>query len=273
MCKRTGLRGPVGETVTISGTGFSTTPSADIVKFNGTKASVSAATAESLTVTVPTGATSGTVSVQTEAEGPVTSAQSFAVASQSPVITSLSTTLAAVGSEVTISGSNFESNAVDDLVTVNRSRAAVVSASSTSITFRVPATTGGRVSVGTPQGSATGPDLYIPPNEIATSKVSVRERASVGGSVTVKMPEPEKAALIIFDGTAGGRVSLAVSESTIKSGHVSIWGPKRASAALLRAKASAKPVEHRPSISLSISLVSLRASELTMATARTSSCV
>lgn len=56
----TPAQGVVGETVTISGTGFSTTASADKVKFNGTAATVSAATALSLTVKVPTGATSGT---------------------------------------------------------------------------------------------------------------------------------------------------------------------------------------------------------------------
>src|SRR5215470_9631369 len=37
-------QGPVGTTVTISGIGFSTTPSQNTVRFNGTQATVSAAT-------------------------------------------------------------------------------------------------------------------------------------------------------------------------------------------------------------------------------------
>jgi YD repeat-containing protein len=56
-------QGPVGQTVTIQGQGFSTTQSSDTVKFNGVPANVTAATAATLTVTVPTGATSGAISV------------------------------------------------------------------------------------------------------------------------------------------------------------------------------------------------------------------
>jgi len=48
--------GPMGTTVTIQGQGFSTTPSANTVQFNGTPATVSAATANTLMVTVPSGA-------------------------------------------------------------------------------------------------------------------------------------------------------------------------------------------------------------------------
>ncbi len=53
----------IGAAVTIYGTGFSTTPSQNTVTFNGTTATVTAATATSLTTTVPTGATTGTVMV------------------------------------------------------------------------------------------------------------------------------------------------------------------------------------------------------------------
>jgi RHS repeat-associated protein len=221
-------RGAVGETVTISGTGFSTTTSSDTVKFNGTAATVSAATEWALTVKVPTGATSGTVSVQTTLEGPVTSAQSFTVASSlAPHVTSLSTTLASVGSEVTISGSNFETHAASDVVVVNRSRPELTSESATAIKFKIPgATTGGRVSVETPQGSATGPDLYIPPNGIPTTKVGATARFSVGTPMTMKLTTGEKVGLAIFDGTAGQRVSLVMSESSIGYGYASIWGPE-----------------------------------------------
>ena len=57
-------QGSIGQSVTIQGQGFSTTASSNTVKFNGTAAVVSAASATSLTVTVPTGATTGPISVQ-----------------------------------------------------------------------------------------------------------------------------------------------------------------------------------------------------------------
>jgi 6-phosphogluconolactonase (cycloisomerase 2 family) len=70
--------GAEGYTVTISGTNFIPTPASNTVRFNGTVATVTAASATSLTVTVPTGATSGTISV-TNAGGTATSAASFSV--------------------------------------------------------------------------------------------------------------------------------------------------------------------------------------------------
>ena len=55
--------GTVGTTVTITGTNFNTTAANNVVFFGATKATVTAATATSLTVTVPTGATYAPVSV------------------------------------------------------------------------------------------------------------------------------------------------------------------------------------------------------------------
>jgi YD repeat-containing protein len=56
-------QGPVGTTVMIQGQGFSSTPTSDVVQFNGTAATVAAATATTLTAVVPSGATTGPISV------------------------------------------------------------------------------------------------------------------------------------------------------------------------------------------------------------------
>ncbi len=55
--------GAVGTSVTISGTNFSTTPANNIVKFNNISATVTASTATSISVTVPSGATTGKITV------------------------------------------------------------------------------------------------------------------------------------------------------------------------------------------------------------------
>ncbi len=55
--------GPVGTTVTITGTNFNATPAQNIVFFGATKATISASSTTSLTVTVPTGATFQPISV------------------------------------------------------------------------------------------------------------------------------------------------------------------------------------------------------------------
>jgi len=57
------VSGPVGTTVTITGTNFSSTPANNIVYFGATQAVVTAATATQLTVTVPVGATYQPISV------------------------------------------------------------------------------------------------------------------------------------------------------------------------------------------------------------------
>jgi hypothetical protein len=58
------ISGEVGATVTIIGTDFSTIVSNNSVSFNGTEATVTEATSTSLTVTLPTGATTGKISIQ-----------------------------------------------------------------------------------------------------------------------------------------------------------------------------------------------------------------
>ena len=63
-----------GTSVTITGTGFNTTPAQNQVYFNGKAAAVTSATASSLVVTVPVGTTTGAVSIKANgltATGPV----------------------------------------------------------------------------------------------------------------------------------------------------------------------------------------------------------
>jgi YD repeat-containing protein len=71
-------QGGPGAIVTIQGQGFNATPASNIVKFNGVAATVTAASTNSLTVTVPNNATSGPVSVQVGANT-ATSATNFTV--------------------------------------------------------------------------------------------------------------------------------------------------------------------------------------------------
>jgi gliding motility-associated-like protein len=77
--------GPIGTTVTITGTNFSSTPANNTVKFNGTTAVASASTTTSITTTVPVGATTGTITV-TVGGNTATSATNFTVTA-APTIT------------------------------------------------------------------------------------------------------------------------------------------------------------------------------------------
>ena len=70
--------GVTGTSVTIAGSNFGVTVGANTVKFNGQTATITAASATSLTVTAPDGVTTGKISVQTD-QGIVYSEQNFTV--------------------------------------------------------------------------------------------------------------------------------------------------------------------------------------------------
>jgi len=84
------LRGVPGDSVTIQGQGFSTTPANDTLQFNGTAAIVTSATATTLVTTVPNAATTGPISVTVggvTAQGPVfTVLPGLAIAPTNPSI-------------------------------------------------------------------------------------------------------------------------------------------------------------------------------------------
>jgi YD repeat-containing protein len=97
----------IGANVQIRGFGFSTTMADNQVKFNGTTATVVSASATTIVATVPSGATTGPVTV-TNANGTATSPKTFTVLVP-PIISGLSPERAAQGtsSRVVIEGFNL----------------------------------------------------------------------------------------------------------------------------------------------------------------------
>jgi YD repeat-containing protein len=205
--------GAVGQSVTIHGTGFSATAGLNTVTVNGTAATITAASTTMLVVMVAPSTTSGLISV-TSPNGSANSASSFAVtASMAPTISGTTPTQGVIGTSVTISGTNFQPSADHNLVTFNASPAHVTAVTSTSITTTVPPTaTSGKISVATPFGVATDTtDFIVPPSPFGTSDVEVTYRMSPGSSQNVTVSTANKVALVLFDATAGQRVSLKIS--------------------------------------------------------------
>jgi hypothetical protein len=140
--------GSVGTAVAIDGIGFS---NASSVRFNGTGAVFTVASATRINATVPAGATTGKISVTTSA-GTVTSAASFSV---TPKINSLSPNAGGVGTSIAIFGTSFTgvtsvrfngTTATFAFITVNQVNATVPGGATT-----------GRVTLTTPSGTATSP--------------------------------------------------------------------------------------------------------------------
>lgn len=149
--------GPVGTSVTVSGTGFT---NASAVKFNGTSASYTVNSDTQVTATVPAGATSGPISV-TNAGGTGTSTGSFTVTTTAatPKITSISPTSGPLGTLVTITGTGLAG--ATSVRFGSGASAAPVSTGDTTVTVRVPSgAKNGALSVTTPNGTAVSSQSF-----------------------------------------------------------------------------------------------------------------
>jgi protocatechuate 3,4-dioxygenase beta subunit len=136
----TATSGAVGDTVIISGANFSATTTNNTVTFNGTTATVTAATTTQLTVTVPSGASTGKIAVTVNGQTG-TSSNDFTVTTSSSTadlaITSF-TSSGSAGSSIVITGTGFSTTAASNTVTINGVVATVVSATATQLVVTVP---------------------------------------------------------------------------------------------------------------------------------------
>jgi IPT/TIG domain/Chitobiase/beta-hexosaminidase C-terminal domain len=159
--------GPVGDSVTITGTNFGATQGSSTVSFNGTAGTPTSWGATSIVVSVPSGATTGNVVVTVG--GVASNGVSFTVA-PSPTITSLSPNSAPVGASITIAGANFGATQGSSTVTFAGTLAAPTSWSATSIVVPVPsAATTGNVVVTVDGGASNGVAFTVTPPPAITS--------------------------------------------------------------------------------------------------------
>jgi hypothetical protein len=170
--------GIVGEAVVVTGTNFSTTPSENIVTFNGASAIVTEATATQLTVTVPAEATSGKIAVTTKGTA-AESATDFTV--PSPTISGFTPAIAGTGVPVIITGANFSSTAANNVVKINGLAATVTSASATQLIAVVPAGTASgsiTVDVGTNQATSSNSIEICNSAELRISDLTIQNNAN-----------------------------------------------------------------------------------------------
>ena len=232
--------GMAGSAVTLYGNGFNAIAANNVVKFNGIAAPVSTASATSLTTVVPAGASTGKISVSNP-NGSATTATDFVVGAQlAPTITSFTPSMGSVGTNVTISGTNFQSTKTNNKISFGGMAAATTAAAPDSLGTTVPrGAASGKIIVTTPYGKASsGIDFYAIPNGINAADIEYTGRIDANGTVkTVTINNPGKKALLIFDGsqlqylslmssggTFGGGVSVAVCKpdgTVLSSGNIS----------------------------------------------------
>lgn len=205
----------LGASVTITGSGFSATPSQNTVTFNGTAATVSTASANTLVVVVPSGATTGTIGVVSPS-GSATSTGPFTVLTDTgePTITNVTPSIGVTGSTLTVTGTNFESTLHNNRASVGDRHADTPSGTTTTLTAAVPVSVGGKVKVATPHGLATSAtDFFIPPWPLTASDVQTTARLSPNTSTPLTLSSANKHAMLLFDAPAGQALSVSASAS------------------------------------------------------------
>ena len=155
--------GMAGTTVTINGTNFSTNIADNTVKFSNNKiATITNATTNTLTVTVPNGAITGNIEVIVNGIT-ITSNDQFIIAPTTPTIISFSPMSAQVGSTITINGTNFSATPAENIVTFyNNIEATVTNASPNTLTVTVPqGAESGKINVTVNGVTVTSNDNFI----------------------------------------------------------------------------------------------------------------
>ncbi|MFJ6181133.1 IPT/TIG domain-containing protein [Streptomyces sp. NPDC092295] len=214
------VRAAAGATVTLSGTGFSTTASANTVTFGRKTAEVVSASATRLKVKVPAAAVTGKVSVKVGANT-AQSPETFTLAAPAPAVTTMAPASGAVGTSVVLSGSGFAPTASENVVRFGGGvPAAVTARTATALTVKVPAgATTGPVEVETPDGrTATAAGFRV-----TTSGSNGEIESSVTTSVTdsspptVSIATPGNRAQVFFDGDQGDDITFGFTNATFTS--------------------------------------------------------
>jgi RHS repeat-associated protein len=127
---------PIGGSITLAGTSFGSTQGSGQVQFGSIVATVGSWSDTSVTVTVPSGATTGPLTVA--ASGVTSNTAAFTLL-ESGSISSISPTTGLIGSSVTINGTGFGPSQSNSIVTFNTFTATSVSSwSDTQIVAVVP---------------------------------------------------------------------------------------------------------------------------------------
>ncbi|WP_405434483.1 IPT/TIG domain-containing protein [Streptomyces anulatus] len=211
------VRAASGASVTLSGTGFSTTAASNKVTFGTKTASVTSASATRLVVTVPSGAVKGPVSVAVGTAS-AASAETFTPALGNPSVTSYAPTSGPPGTVVVLSGSGFASVKTDNVVRFAGGRIAeVVERTDTALTVKVPpGAKAGRITVETPDGQQTAPDYFDVPLEGNEFETTVGTSPTDETPPSVTISASDKRARVLIDADAGDSLTFHLSGSTFQ---------------------------------------------------------
>jgi YD repeat-containing protein len=223
--------GAAGTQITLDGQGFSNTLANNSVSFNGTPATVLSATSTQLVTTVPTGATTGPISV-TVGTQTATSTSAFVVdgGSLPPTITQVSPIIVAAGNAVTVAGTHLEPLPGQTTVALGAAQPSLSTASDTQLQFAVPGNaSSGPVVVQTPYGQAISSStvLVVPSGITPASIVSTGVATIDSAPVSLTIGAAGQSGAVLFNASGNSWVSLQASGITTTASNLNytIYAP------------------------------------------------
>jgi hypothetical protein len=193
--------GLAGASITITGVNFD--PRQNVVTFNGNPATITANSATSLTVTVPSIPT-GPVGVIVRAGVQESASATFTVQGQ-PTISNLSPASAMVGDTVVITGTNFDPLPANNAITVNGGAVTAVAGNTTTLTFTVP------------NLDATGSPYAV------IAQVGNLSSNSQGLTITTTGPLPIVGGLSPMTANSGANIVVSGSNFSTKNGRTDLF--------------------------------------------------
>lgn len=196
--------GDIGDQVTLTGTGFSTTPAQNGVTLGQAPATVVSATGTQLVVQVPEGARSGQWAVTVPGNGTARLREAFMVTLR-PRITAVEPDRGIPGSRVTLRGVNFPGDQALVNIRLNGQDVSIVTYARDSVIVTVPsgAQTGRFQLIGRLQGTGTAPADFTVLQPVTLRAVEP-PAGPLGATVTLRGEgfEPDPARLTLRLGTA-----------------------------------------------------------------------
>ncbi|MFI6697851.1 IPT/TIG domain-containing protein [Streptomyces sp. NPDC050509] len=214
------VRAAAGGRITLSGTGFATTPVSNTVSFGGKLAEVVSASRTRLVITVPAGAADGKVSV-TAGGATEQTPETFALAAAGPSITKVAPETGPVGTVVTLSGAGFAASVPGNVVRFGGGAVAeVTERGDTALTVRVPTDAEtGPVEVETAEGKAVSTNRFIMMSGSGNGELETSVTVSVtdDSPSTVAVTTPGNWAEVLFDADEGDDANFAFTDSTFNT--------------------------------------------------------
>lgn len=221
-------RGSAGLTVRVHGRGFSQTTALNTVAFGGVAAEVTAASESQLTVIVPTGASSGPITVSMGGQTAVSSS-SFIVDNdvRPPAIAGVTPVIAKAGSVINVVGQDFLPLAHQTTFLLNQKTVRPTTLTNVQSVFPIPAGVGsGRVTVTTPYGiDHSDQSVLVLPGIVSIDDIASVKRLIVdSASEAFSASTVEQQSAVLFDGGVGEYLSAQFDSISVDSISYELYG-------------------------------------------------